>query len=1097
MKNESRTIQQSIASNKFYPPIINPSQSLQRYVLIEDRLPHDTSLKIIVLIEAQAGQGKTTLAHQYLTHKGVPYIWYQIGTEDNDPVLLLSALQLALTKKVDEFSSVQLTAILQQSQVGPLDFQSCANLLLHDIDSCLKDDLYIVFDDLHLLNDSPLAIQLLDYLIDTSPPKLHFILTSRHPLNFKSRFITRNPHLTYLDTNDLALDISDIEDLYQGVFNTTISRAEAEDILKITNGWIMGIILAAHPFAQGSRKQEKPPLLSGKSHPLASAKDGYFLEYFEEEIFSQFPEELHETFQIVSFLDEIDITLAKTLTNCDDIDQHLDRMADKNFFVYHLDDQKEVFRLHHLFQEFLQVIGKKTLGNERVSSIFRRAADYYLSHHLIEKALKALRSGEDYSRMESILKSHGLELVSNNRTVTILGILQSIPEAVLFQHTWLAFFHGLLATDFTPRQTLPFFESCRTQFALNNEETGELMSLSQIIYYHFVISGRYNLGSILLERTKKLFERTHLKLPSEISIIVARNLAAGYCFFKGEMDTALHYAELGSDLAARQESPNFIAATRFILCYIGLLSGNRRFARSEIEKSYPLASDPLVGMSNRITLHVMQLCELSMHGNEAGFKYHKEMIQASVDEKVVRQTIAAPYLFVWSAIGAISRGKPNEALEIIEQGMFVSKTASTDHMTSQFLQWRAFAHALTGNREQALKDIEISSNLREESGGPFYLAYNMAVTGAAYIVLGERDEADRLISEGLKIAEKISSDYIKACCLAYKAYIAVTNRDEPEIKQHIVQWLEVMKARNYRYFWGWEPAIIEKLLSIAVQEEIETEFAKLCSQEQLSLSIRPDGSSFPLLDITVLGDFSIGIHGKKLFGPHDLSALQRDLLGLLISSPDQRMSQEQVQLAFWPDTPPDKARKRLDTLLSRLRTTLSEKLNTSATNYIGTEKGYVQLSNTNIDAINFIVTASSGLASWKQKLWWQAHNDFVLACSFWSVFSVNEIFFSDQALAFSDEIQEVLRQSVICWSAMLLEHSRHNEALSILEKTARILALDEDCIKLRHYLYLRNNNPIKAREVLAAYRQELLKIDYTEKEADNIISALIRDISVH
>ncbi len=39
-------------------------------------------------------------------------------------------------------------------------------------------------------------------------------------------------------------------------------------------------------------------------------------------------------------------------------------------------------------------------------------------------------------------------------------------------------------------------------------------------------------------------------------------------------------------------------------------------------------------------------------------------------------------------------------------------------------------------------------------------------------------------------------------------------------------------------------------------------------------------------------------------------------------------------------------------------------------------------------------------------------------------------------------------------------------------------------------LYLEKNAPLKARDVLTSYRQELLKLGYSEKEADEMIGAL-------
>ena len=137
MNTKENTIPFAMPSNKFYPPRINRSQSLQRYNLITERLGSPGSLRKIIVIEAQAGQGKTTLAYQYLDHGDHPFIWYQIGSEDSDPVLFLSALHFALSRQFSAFTSPQLAAILQEGQIGPMDFKECINILLHDLDSTI------------------------------------------------------------------------------------------------------------------------------------------------------------------------------------------------------------------------------------------------------------------------------------------------------------------------------------------------------------------------------------------------------------------------------------------------------------------------------------------------------------------------------------------------------------------------------------------------------------------------------------------------------------------------------------------------------------------------------------------------------------------------------------------------------------------------------------------------------------------------------------------------------------------------------------------------------------------------------------------------
>ncbi len=100
-----------------------------------------------------------------------------------------------------------------------------------------------------------------------------------------------------------------------------------------------------------------------------------------------------------------------------------------------------------------------------------------------------------------------MDLIAKNRTFTILTLLQTIPDETLFQYRWLTLYAGLLRVDFIPQTTLPFWDAARAQFTEAKEEIGELIALSQTIYFHFVISGEYNKGAQLLPRTESLLEK--------------------------------------------------------------------------------------------------------------------------------------------------------------------------------------------------------------------------------------------------------------------------------------------------------------------------------------------------------------------------------------------------------------------------------------------------------------------------------------------------------------------------------------------------------------------------------------------------------------
>ena len=72
--------------NKFIPPRLASSSYLFRAHLIREILQKRGHGAKLFLIEAQGGQGKTTLAAQYLYDSNHNFAWYQVGPEDGDPI---------------------------------------------------------------------------------------------------------------------------------------------------------------------------------------------------------------------------------------------------------------------------------------------------------------------------------------------------------------------------------------------------------------------------------------------------------------------------------------------------------------------------------------------------------------------------------------------------------------------------------------------------------------------------------------------------------------------------------------------------------------------------------------------------------------------------------------------------------------------------------------------------------------------------------------------------------------------------------------------------------------------------------------------------
>ena len=1078
MKHDEGLNNYIVPSNKFYPPHIDQSQSLLRSSLLQDKLPDQKHNKKVIIIEAQAGQGKTTLAYQFLEVNNNSYIWYQIGPEDSDPVLLLSALLMNLCSNLPDFASPQLANILNEGSVGPLDLTRCSNILLQDLDAYLKEDIYLVFDDLHRIEFGALTNRLFEHLLDTSPPRVHFIFISRQPLEIKGTTIRNGSQIAYLSTSDLALGSLDIEDLYTTVLKKVISRQDAIKIQRVTNGWIMGIILASHPISGRSRFW----LDSSTDYLSTAPQTGHMLDYFQDEIFAQIPANLHEAFLKISFLQEIPADLAGKISGIDALGKILSDMTRENYFIYNLDDQQQVFRFHHFFQEFLQQRAKVRLAEEEIREIYNMEAQYYQKLDITEKALTCYKNGGDFIAMEDILREKGMDLIAQNRTFSILSLLQSIPDDILFKHRWLTLYAGLLRVDFIPQTTLPFWDSARAQFTEAQEEIGELIALSQTIYFHFVISGQYNKGSELLPRTQALLEKNKTTLPTAIIIMAARNLASGYCFFKGDMEKARHYIQMASALANRHDIRNFIASTRFIQGYIELLSGNRAKYLREAETCFSLFNDPLVGESNRLTMRVMNLCALSMTGDHQNFHIQQLALQKSIDQTVIDQTVAAPYLYVWGSSNLFSLGQSQQGLDLLEKGLNISSTASTDHMHSQLLQWKAFGMALAGSGDKALDVLLEATKLREKAGGPFYTAFHHILAGAVCTRIKDFAKASLCLHKGLKIAQTIPSTYLTICALFNLSYLKYVSEGPEAAIDDLETGLSLLKINGYNHFWSWEPVMMTELLSMAVKRDIEKSFVQNLAKSRLHLNFTDDGKPLPLLKFKLLDSFELSMSGKVILLSKDLTPYQRELLGLLITAKGQRIPQEKIQLELWPDSTPENARKSFDTLLTRLRKLISPHLATPVKNYLYLQKGILCLTNYEIDALQFLEAARTGLSHCKNSDFLQAHNAFQNAISLWKGAMPEDTFRSDQVLTFNDILANLLVELGATWAKNLAATGKLEEAISVLEQILYINYLEEELTRLLYNLHCQNNNHLKARDILERYRKALLKADYSQEE---------------
>ena len=1072
-------------SNKFYPPLIDDCRLLLRTELLTTRLHNALKSVKAIVIEAQAGQGKSILASQFLNYNQLNHIWYQIGPEDTDPFFILASIVYNLREKYPEFAGIELETVLSKGKVGPLDIQRCTNMLLREIDTRLPNELFIVFDDVHLLSDHGLAKSLLDHLLDTSPPKLRFILTSRFPLQLKSKVLRNSNAVCRLATEDIAFNRSEIEEYLVEVRKFDITQETTQAIHRTTGGWAMGVVLAGDAFEQNRPHSGINPVSASLS------RQEQIFDFFKHEIFAEVPEDLHLPFEKFSFLTEIPIGLARVISGRDDIGSVLDDMAYRNLFVYRKKKDPQTFFLHHSYRDFLQQQAMLSFSPGEIDDFRSSEPAFYCEQGLIDKAIICYAQTEDYGKIDPMLATSGVELLSRNSTINILSALESLPEATILKHPWMALYVGIMRADFIPHSTLPLFEAARAGFNATGEKGGESVSLAMIIFYHIIVSGDYHAGADLLPRLDALLANKEISLPYSLRCVAARYLAFGYFLIDGNSEKALTCFALPGNPHGAIQHPSSIAHCRFIRGYIELFIGSRTAFLREAEACFALLSNPLVGMSDKLMIRILFLGHLSMNGDQLNFSAEKHAIEQAIRTEILDRTVASSNISAWESSNHFATGKTAEAMDLLDRGLTSGLQNGCPHMRSQLLQWKAFGHSLLGQPDASLACIGESIQLREQAGGTIHLTFNSIIAGAVYSRLGFADLADACFERGIDSAKAIPSTYFLVCAYLNRSHHKLICSERDAALDDLRTGLVLMRMYDLEHFWSWEPVMMRRLLTLAMQEDIEKDFARTLAQKKLDICFEDSGNALPLLHLALLDHFHIDLRSRTILEASDFSPSHRELLGILLTTKGQKINQDQVQLAIWPDSTPINARRSFDTLTSRLRHRLDDVLPVSAKKYLVLRKGILELQNTQTDAVQFLALVKIGLRHNRNREWWQAGNIFRHAFSLLKGLWPEDTFCSEKAVSFNSQLISSLSKATIAWACIMNRSGDIDGAINLVEKILHIHFDDERLISLLYSLYLKSKNRLKAREILERYRVALQRQGYPAEEIEELQQEII------
>jgi len=1036
-------IRSRLPADKFHPPRFSQAPGLYRARLAEEALGRRGADKKVLLLEAQAGQGKTTLVSQFLRHSGAPHAWYRLGPEDHAPEALLAALALCLEQALPGF-------VRPDDDNDP---RRMLNLILDGAGRLLDRDFFLVFDDFQRLSSTAPALPLLAHLVDSAPPRLRLILISRQPVNLPSKAIHCHRETMRLDNHELSLSEPETGALCEQMLEMPLSGATIKNLHQASEGWATGLLLAGHTLA-------------GQDGILSDAAGRSILpnrlsDYFREEIYPRVRESFRPALLAISLLETIAPALAVAIAGRKEAPDRLAELQERNLFVRRLPDAPSHFRLHPMLRAFLRQEAERQLPLERIREIRRQAAAYSLAQGDLMAAVRYYRQAEDFAALAETLAQHGLGLVAANRLPELAELLVAIPAAIQKKHPWLGYFAGLSRELSAPRSGQALFKAARQAFKRQNEQTGELLAAAELLNRLPGGRGQAPPPAGLLAEVEALFLARREGLSLHARIMVALQLAGGFCFAAANPAKAEHYAASALEAAQADELVYFVARIRMVQGFIALGRDDHRQAAVMLEAGHPLLVHPKVDDGGRAGLYLLTLALLAANADFCNFiRSCREIMADPAVAELLFPAAEAGRAIIVEAIAAQAQGRSRAAAAIIETALAEQRLP----LPSSPLHDRLLPQLRAGQ-----------SCLRQ--GG------NRRAGKSLELVLRE---ASRHGLENLETAARF-----------HLALLALREGSQAEACAQLALALALMRRHRYRHFPAWEPAMLRELLALAVAEGIESDYARSLAAERLHLGISEQGEPFPRLKIRLMGEFVITTEGEdgsgaaKQLGLADFTPAQRQLLALLITAPQQRLRQEQVQLFLWPDSDPGKARAKFDTLLSRLRKNLAAAFGESAVKgWLNLRKGVLCLENFSNDGCRFMELVRQGMEEGGRRCWWRAGNAFAAAFSAWDSLVIEELFACEQACDCRLHFERAATVSVLAWGKQLLAMGKAEEALAAVSRVFARDPLNQQLAILLYRIHLQRRDLRAARQLLTSLAETLRREEFTAEEIAATLSEI-------
>ncbi|MGH9802211.1 MAG: helix-turn-helix transcriptional regulator, partial [Blastocatellia bacterium] len=347
----------------------------------------------LTLVSAPAGFGKTTLIASWL-HKQQPLpqvAWLSLEEDDNDPVRFLAHL-IAAWQTLDAGIGQAAQSLLETPQLPGIEH--LMTLLINDL-ALLTAPGVLVLDDYHLISHSELRTALA-FFLDHLPSNCRLIIATREEPALPLPRMRARWEVAEIRLQDLRFTREETAAFLKRTMGLSLTNETTQALEDHTEGWIAGLQMAALSLRGRAPMQEPEPL------EIQTFDGGQrdIIDYLAAEVLRQQPAEICAFLHQTAILDRFNASLCNVVTGREDSQAMLANLERANLFLIPLDDQRQWYRYHHLFADFLRA----ELAEPEQRELHIKAGRWHEAHGFMPEAIKHMLAARDFKTVVRLIR---------------------------------------------------------------------------------------------------------------------------------------------------------------------------------------------------------------------------------------------------------------------------------------------------------------------------------------------------------------------------------------------------------------------------------------------------------------------------------------------------------------------------------------------------------------------------------------------------------------------------------------------------------------------------------------------------------------------